>query len=250
MPDDILYDAYPEFKDINVVYRNMGRGLSKYSPREKTLYINSQAIGTNALNKSVAMEMQKMIQAYEGFSQGYPLKPFLSDELYHQVNEPLIHTLDARSPGNHYYDGDNGRRIKGLLRENYGIENINEVPGDPDKFDDFRLSMIRATPSAQSGNVEVRNVGERFDYSEEERKIPSMYTESISRERQVSPNSVGDLYMMLKGPLDIIKEMGLWKYYRSNKGKFNDRGLYMDGNDTENPKGWNDYIRIFGYNDD
>ena len=250
VPDDILYDAYPEFKDINVVYRNMGRGLSKYSPGDKTLYINNQAIGTNALNKSVAMEMQKMIQAYEGFSQGYPLKPFLSDELYHQVNEPLIHTLDARGPGNHYYDGDNGRRIKGLLREKYGIENINEVPGDPDKFDDFRLSMIRATPSAQSGNVEVRNVGERFDYSEEERKIPSMYTESISRERQVSPYSLGDFYMMLKGPLDIIKEMGLWKYYRSNKGKFNDRSLYMDGKDTENPKGWDDYIRIFGYNDD
>lgn len=244
VPDEIFYDAYPEFKDVKVVYAKPGKGMCRYSPAEKTFYIDSRAIGTEALNRSVAMEMQKMIQEYEGFSRSFPVKPFLSEELYHQVNEPLIHTLSARSRNGNFYDGDNGQGIKRQLREEYGIDNIDDVPTNPREFDDFRLSVLRGTPTVQSGDAEVRNVGERFNYSDYEREIPAEYTEEAPRSIQVHPKEPGDLYMMLKGPLDIIKDMGLWEYYRDSRAK--KKAPVGNPPKFDDAVDWKEYMRIFG----
>ena len=240
VPDEIFYDAYPEFKDIKVVYEKPERGLCQFSPIDNIFYIDKSAIGTEDLNRSVAMEMQKMIQVYEGFSRSLPVKPYVSDELYFQLNEPLIHTLNARGTDNRFYDANDAGRVKRLLREKYNIDDIDDVPSDPAKFNDFYLSLLRAKPTSQSGGVEVQNVGERFNYSEEERKLPAEYTESVPRSRQISPLTPADFHMMLQGPLDIIKEMGLWKYNREKKN------MYRNGTDADGkPLDWKDYYDFY-----
>ncbi len=245
VPDDIFYDAYPEFKDVKVVYRKPGNALCRYSPTENTFYIDEASIGTMKLNRSVAMEMQKMIQEYEGFAKSYPVKPFISDELYYQLNEPLIHTLNVRNSNNRFYDANEGQRTRELLKERYNIDDMDDVPSDPRQFDDFRLSMLRATPTAQSGGVEVRNVGKRFNYSGRERDLPAEFTESVPRQHQVNPRSVEEFHMMLQGPLDIIRKMGLWNSYSNRKGL-----LDNDNGGDVKKFGWDDYLKLFNNPDD
>ncbi|MBQ5663279.1 MAG: hypothetical protein IIV19_02485, partial [Bacteroidaceae bacterium] len=62
--------------------------------------------------------------------------------------------------------------------------------------------------TAQSGNVEARNVMNRFDYDNKMRRNSlAEETEDIFRGLQVSPKSISDMHRLLKGPIDIINEM-------------------------------------------
>ena len=69
------------------------------------------------------------------------------------------------------------------------------------------LSLIKEDEAAQSGNIEARNVMERFDYDDDLRRgITAEESEEIPREQQISPKNIYDVRRFLKGPIDIIRE--------------------------------------------
>ena len=211
--DKIFFDAYPEYRDVVVVYKDYLQRPCIYDNKKKTFFIDRKMLGTRWMNMYAAAEMQKMIQDYEGFSKAYPMNKILPKDIYDKAMEPidksdiLMFTTSEgwKNPAKRY-------ERKESFRRKFGME-PNDVPGEQSKREDFILSNVYGEEVAQSGNVETRNVMKRL-YFDDKRRRNSLAsdTEDTFRGMQISPKSSGDLRRFLKGPIDIIKEsnLNLW----------------------------------------
>ena len=97
----------------------------------------------------------------------------------------------------------------------YNLEGLRSCrrPKEESLRDDFILSAINGYETAQSGNVETRNVMKRFDYDDKRRRnSPAIDTEDVFRGFQISPKNKADFRNFLKGPIDLIKDYNskLW----------------------------------------
>jgi hypothetical protein len=207
VPDKMFFDAYPEFRDVKVVYKNYLERPCMFNKRKNEFHIEKSMLGDKELNAYAAAEMQRMIQDYEGFSKGYPMSKLLPDNIYDQTMEPFdksdmlfINSLDAdREPVKDFF-----KRLD--FYKKYG-RFAQDMPQEQSAKDDFMLSSVLDENTAQSGNVETRNVMKRIDFDNERRRTtPAEATEEISRANQVSPMSIYDMKRFLKGPIDIIKD--------------------------------------------
>jgi hypothetical protein len=206
--DGVFFDAYPEFRDVKVEYKNYTKRPCVYDKRKKTFYVDKSMLGTEVLNIHAAAEMQRMIQDYEGFSKAYPMNKVLPDDIYDTAMKPIDKSDFFRFTTKEGYLDPAGRyERKENYRKLYGFDH-NEIPEEQSLREDFILSTINGYETAQSGNVEARNVMNRFDYDNKMRRNSlAEETEDIFRGLQVSPKSISDMHRLLKGPIDIINEM-------------------------------------------
>ena len=207
IPDKMFFDAYPEYRDTKVIYKDYLDRPCMYDKKRKTFYIDKTLIGSKKLNRHVAAELQRMIQDYEGFSKAYPMEKVLPDDIYEQAMEPVEKSDIYELSFNDYWKDPKGYfDKKQKYYKKYGFY-PNNVPEENSRREDFMLSLIKEDEAAQSGNIEARNVMERFDYDDDLRRgITAEETEEIPREQQISPKNIYDVRRFLKGPIDIIRE--------------------------------------------
>ncbi len=218
IPDKMFFDAYPEFRDVKVVYKDYLERPCVFNKRKNEFYIEKSMLGKKRLNAYAAAEMQRMIQDYEGFSKGYPMSKLLPDDIYDQAMEPLDKSDML------FIDSDEADRapVRNFMKRHeyfrkYG-QYPQDIPQEQSAREDYMLSSVLDGDAAQSGNVEARNVMKRINFDNETRRtIPAEATEDVSRIYQVSPKSLYDMKKFLKGPIDIIRDKNskMWnqKYY-------------------------------------
>ena len=210
IPDKIFFDAYPEYRNVTVVYKNYLERPCVYDKRKRAFFIDKSMVGKRELNLHAAAEMQRMIQDYEGFSKAYSMENVLPYDVYDQAVEPIdksdMFEFMAEKPDNYFEKKEAYHNKYGFLPR--------EVPESESEREDFILSLINGKTAAQSGNVEMRNVKSRFEYPDwARRESMAEDTEDISRKMQISPHNIYDVRKFLKGPIDIIKETNskLWR---------------------------------------
>ena len=207
IPDKMFFDAYPEYRDTKVIYKDYLDRPCIYDKKRKTFYINKSMIGDEKLNRHVAAEMQRMIQDYEGFSKAYPMEKVLPDDIYEQAMEPIEKSDIFELTSNDYWKDPKGYfDKKQAYYKKYGFY-PKSVPEEDSSREDFMLSLVNDDDAAQSGNIETRNVMERYNYDDDFRRgITAEETEDIPRSKQISPKNIYDVRRFLKGPIDIIRE--------------------------------------------
>lgn len=214
--DEMFFDAYPEYRETYVVYKDLPNDFCTYNPRHDVLYVDSKSLGTRGFNKAVAAEMQKMIQLSEGFSRAYPIEDFIPQDVYNKINAPFDDADVLKNLGRifpHDWRGNFARREDYYKR--YGFY-PNSLPVDETAKDDWRLRVLNMRNGAQSGNVELRNVKERFGMSDKARRNSMAYdTEDVERSSQYSPKSAEEFDKML-APIDLINMYDLW-HRKENK---------------------------------
>ena len=226
VPDKVFFDAYPEFRNVTVVYKDYLKRPCVYDKKRKIFYINKSMVGTTELNMYAAAEMQRMIQDYEGFSKAYPMEKVLPGDIYDQAMEP-IDKADMFEFADNYLD--NSKEYLKKKKDYYNRYGFypDAMPEEQSMREDFVLSLVNGAEVAQSGNVEARNVMERFNYDDKKRRANlAEYTEGIFRGMQITPQKIYDVRRFLKGPIDIIREANskLWKEDSdSNKKKRPDK---------------------------
>lgn len=213
VPDKYFYEAYPEYKDVKVKYIAETNTMCAYDPAQKVFYINQEAIGTTELNKSVAAEMQRMIQRSEGFSTFIPAEEYVPADVLQRLRKPIDTYIEYRNK----YSGDPNvwPKLENDLRQyflsNYGID-VREIPvGNKREMERFLLSLLKEKPTMMSGDIEEENVKKRFYLPEFfRRRILAEDTELLPRSFQVTPMNVSDMRNHIRGPLDIIRSFGMW----------------------------------------
>lgn len=221
--DKLFFDAYPKFRNVRVVYDDDFRRDPCYYDKEKNIfYINSMMLGDEDLNLYAAAEMQRMIQDYEGFSKAYPMHEVLPSNIYKEANKPIKEAefLDFASgfqinePRDFYASREKYRRKYGFFPK--------DIPQDNSAREDIILSFVNNGEAAQSGNVETRNVMNRFYFDKNSRRENlAEDTEDIYRGNQISPKSISDLRKFLKGPIDIIRDAGYKIWGKKNSDNLN-----------------------------
>jgi hypothetical protein len=219
--DKIFFDAYPEFRDVKVAYMDEYFYMERpciYDKKKKIFYIDKSMLGEKEINMHVAAEMQRMIQDYEGFSKAYPMERVLPGNIYEEATSPIDKSDFMKyATGSYWKDPQGYYARKEAFKKKYGFY-PNDVPEDYSLREDFVLSKINGGETAQSGNVEARNVMNRFYFDEKMRRNTlAKDTEDVFREMQISPKSLYDMRRFLKGPIDIIKEANIKLWDNNNR---------------------------------
>ena len=209
--DKLFFDAYPEYRDVSVIYKPLLNDICVYNPKKKIFYIDVNSLDSKELNEAVAVEMQKMIQRSEGFTQAYDIRSVLREKLFSRINRPIEDSDDVNFRRKiKFYDIEKNNRIREKYYEKYGFF-PEDIPEDETLKEDYRLSTLINKKMAQSGNVETRNVKRRFYLPDYDRnRTLAAETEDFLRSNQIAPESKEDLKRMLKGPIDILNHVKLW----------------------------------------
>lgn len=204
-----LFEAYPGLKDVGVGFSSsMGGTNASYYPTHNEVVINKDLQSNERkLKKTLAHEIQHMIQEAEGFSGGgsvrlYDVAMRTAEEefdnaadLYHAAAENLTSLLDNAG----YLKKRGGYVDITDKKEHERIKS--EYPDLADVVDDFieymdgfaeaeakfrKLSEMSPMGFYENlqGEVEARDVGNRAHYSDEERASipPDVRSDSILRE--------------------------------------------------------------------
>ncbi len=216
--DAVFYDAYPKFRNVKVEYVNYPERPCIYDKSKNTFFIDKKMLGKKELNMHAAAEMQRMIQDFEGFSKAYPMHKVLPGDVYEQAMKPVDDSDIYKISGDGYWnDPASYYEKKRMYKKKYGIHPA-DVPEEQSLRDDFLLSILQQAETAQSGNVETRNVMNRFDLDNKERRNSlAMDTEDVFRDYQISPRSINDVRDFLSGPIYVIKMMNKKLWDRRNK---------------------------------
>ena len=217
-----LFRAYPQLKDLTVEFGRLSSGeRGYYAPGSKTIRLPRRAdIFQNATRSTLAHEIQHAIQDIEGFARGsnleensfanvlradlQPLYAMMQDseawkiyrEMEDQASELMDDGLMARAAA--YADDPEIQAIfkeQQRLRDKYGInhdilEAIANFHTTSDsiwqKIHENHLDYARQRYYRSAGEVEARNVQDRLDMTNEQRRQSTLEsTESYPRNEQI-----------------------------------------------------------------
>jgi len=220
--DNRLFEAYPELKGVTVEFRDLGDSTKgSYNEGARTISISnlllpsrmglvgSKVSALEELNKTLLHEQQHAIQAMEGFAKGG--NPWMQQsevglhdsERYSQVTRELITVWERLNEldrmieklWNHYDripwrgGSEERKRVNAQLRplERERIELIdrrNDLMRERKELADMPIGYD--TYNALAGEVEARNVSERMDMTDEQRRQSlAADTEDVARDEQI-----------------------------------------------------------------
>lgn len=195
--DRFFFNAYPEFKQMPVKFKMMNDKDCYYDSREKVLYMDKRGFSSPALGRDITVAMQRMIQDYENFSRGFDYAALATKEERQNYSEArsLLETINELKNEQDAY----GRLdyFKDAFRDKFNMD-YEEFQRSYPSLDDYVKGTRSGDASPSVGNVELRNVVNRYGLSDHKRRASlADRTEDVPRKYQ-RPS------IYLDGPMDII----------------------------------------------
>lgn len=223
-----LFRAYPQLKDLTVEFGPLAKNeRGYYAPGSKTIRLDRRAeILQKATRSTLAHEIQHVIQDIEGFASGASPETMMSKDLalwrdmerlrsyrqseswqqYARLRDEILNSEDsfARSSELEAFEQNPEVRevIKELdrLRAKWGYNHTVLRALNSDEWrpgDEVGTALNEADPYFQqdqyyrvAGEVEARNVQDRLDMSDEQRRQTTLKaTESFPRVEQIIANT-------------------------------------------------------------
>ena len=203
--DPSFYATYPELANLPVEIVNNTNVPLRYDSRNKKILIDKSFFLYPENSVYMSGVLQNVIQDYEGFSKAVSMNVFgINSKLgrkYREAQKIIEAINNARSV---VPDFDKNRDIDKAFEKEYKF-----TPEDFKKrfpsLEEYMIYKLTGKDIAFSGDVEVRNVMNRFDAGEfDGRVISPEVTEDIPRSKQVAIKELSDLKKYFNGPLDII----------------------------------------------
>lgn len=195
--DRFFFNAYPEFKQMPVKFKFMNDKDCYYDSREKVLYMDKRGFSSPMLGREMTVAMQRMIQDYENFSRGFNYAALATAEEKQKYREArsLIATIDELQNREDVY----GRLDESMrnFREKFNME-YDEFKRIYPSLDDYVEGSRSGETAPSAGNVELRNVVNRYGLTDHKRRA------SISERTEDVPRKYQRPSIYLEGPMDII----------------------------------------------
>ena len=224
--EDVMYDpsfkrAYPELMSLPVKFVKNPYVPVRYDSKEKQMVVDRNIFYDPKGKVYMAGALQNLIQDYEGFSKAVSMNLVgMNSKLKERYDEAMdiirqMETAKRELPG---FDTNSALEI--TFQQEYGQTPENFKKMFP-TFDEYVIYKLTRKNISFSGDVEMRNVMERFNVGDDVRRsIPAEVTEDVPRSRQVPLERISDLKKFLDGPLDLI--------YRQVRGLHSDEPIKVD----------------------
>lgn len=221
MHDPSFKRAYPELMSLPVKFVKYADVPVRYDSKAKQMIIDRDIFHNPKGKVHMAGALQNLIQDYEGFSKAVSLNLVgMNSKLKRRYNEAMdvirqIEVAKRELPG-----FDSNAALEMTFLQEYGQTPENFKKMFP-SFDEYVIYKLTGKNISFSGDVEMRNVMERFNVGDNVRRsVPAEMTEDVPRSNQVPIERIGDLKMYLDGPLDLI--------YRKIREQHSDEPIKVD----------------------
>ena len=205
LQDPSFYATYPELASLPIEIVNNSDVPLRYDSRNKKLLVDKSFFVYPENSVYMSGVLQNVIQDYEGFSKAVSMNVFgINSKLgrkYREAQKVIEAINNARSV---VPDFDKNREIDKAFEKEYKFTPEEFKKRFP-SLEEYMIYKLTGRDIAFSGDVEVRNVMNRFDAGEfDGRLIPPETTEDVPRSKQVPIKELSDLKKYFNGPLDII----------------------------------------------
>ena len=204
--DNMFFSAYPELQDMPVRFEKLNGPLCQYNPQNGELMVDMRAFSEPSFGSELAVQMQRIIQDYEDFSRGYNMARLASEDEAHNYEKGLmmsdmLKNYDRRSDFVSRY-GDS------RFEHDFGVP-YNEFRKRYPTLDEYVVGSNRGDGKISlQGNVELRNVARRYDWSDTKRQATTAeHSEDYPRSMQLPSRNFEDVLTPWCGPVDVLYEV-------------------------------------------
>lgn len=203
--DPTFYSTYPELADLPLEMVDNAVVPLRYDSRNKKMIVDRSFFVYPENSVYMSGVLQNVIQDYEGFSKAVSMNLVgINSRIERKYKEAqkIIALLDKTRQVVPDFDRD--RMIDKAFEKEYHFT-PEEFSKHFPSLDEYIIYKLTGKDFAFSGNVEMRNVMNRFDANEfDGRIVAPEVTEDVPRSRQVPITELADLKRYFNGPLDII----------------------------------------------
>ena len=203
--DPSFYATYPELSRLPVEMVDNAAVPLRYDSRNKRMLVDKSFFVYPENSVYMSGVLQNVIQDYEGFSKAVSMNlAEINSRIGRKYKEAqrvigILNKARSLAP-----DFDKERRIDKAFEKEFHFK-PEEFNKHFPSLDEYIIYKLTGKDFAFSGNVEMRNVMNRFDAEEfDGRIVAPEATEDVPRSRQVAIKQLADLEKYFNGPLDII----------------------------------------------
>ncbi|MBO7193320.1 MAG: hypothetical protein J6V47_03450 [Bacteroidaceae bacterium] len=203
--DPSFYATYPELANLPVEIVENAKVPFRYDSKGKKILLDKSFFVHPENSVYMSGVLQNVIQDYEGFSKAVSMNLLgINSKLKRRYNEAQK-IIDAVANARRAVpDFDKERNIDKAFEKEYKLTPEEFKKRFP-SLDEYLIYKLTGKDFAFSGDVEMRNVMNRFDAGDYDgRVIPPETTEDVPRSKQVVIKKLNDLKPYFNGPLDII----------------------------------------------
>lgn len=203
--DPSFYAEYPELATLPVEMVDNPNIPFRYDSKNKKIVLDKSFFLYPENHLYMSGLLQNVIQDYEGFSKAVSLNMLgINSRLRQKYNEAR-NLIDALNNARNSIPGfDKDKNIDKVFAEEFKFTPEEFAKRFP-SLDEYLIYRLTGKEFSFSGDVEVRNVINRFDAGDYiGRVISPETTEDVPRSKQVPIKRLSDLKKYFNGPLDII----------------------------------------------
>lgn len=203
--DPTFFASYPDLKELPVsVVANAPQPV-RYDSKNKQLVVDRNLFFNENKEREMAGALQNVVQDYEGFSKAMSMHLIaLETDIAKEYEKAAGGIALARELIKEFPELDMGELSGNYIMKKYGMSPEEFMRRFP-SLDDFMIYKLSDFNVYFSGDVEMKNVKNRYGMSNLERRMTlAEDTEGYPREDQVPVMSIEKLQKVFSGPLDIV----------------------------------------------
>ncbi len=200
--DPELFEAYPELREARVLVHDIGDAIASWSNSNRPLSLSNEQLrhmNEAMLRETIAHEMQHAIQSIESFAQGgspdMMRQELLTSEQHELIEEERERLIERKSQLEREYIPIYKRNtalpgtVSSAERERLGelVRELEQIDNQIDELNKMLYSSIGYDAYHRlAGEVEARNVSERMEMTDEQRRGSlAADTEDVARDEQI-----------------------------------------------------------------
>lgn len=203
--DPTFFASYPDLKELPVRVVANAPMLVRYDSKNKQLIVDRNLYFSENKERDMAGALQNVIQDYEGFSKAISMHLIgLEGNIAKEYEYAAGGIALAKELKKEFPQLDMDELTGNYIRKKYGMDYEEFMRRFP-SLDDFMIYRLSNVNVHFSGDVEMKNVKNRYNMNNTERRMSlAEETEGYPRENQIPVMKIEKLQKLFSGPIDIV----------------------------------------------